>query len=190
MFFTLAGLSTQHVHLVPMLPRSGSTATIGSTGWVHFLVPFSPFCSTVYSRCLSTRLPTWGPMAMVAMRSITSTVLQASTKNAAQRVRQIITPDIYQHTDDLIARGTGATDGTSDSMDFASRIRGAKHGPHRDPAADHQTESASLSEPMPAFHPGHDGHHSQSALGSSTRQHKEMSDRSYHSGPSIESGSS
>ncbi|KAF2632527.1 aquaporin [Macroventuria anomochaeta] len=77
-------------------------------------------------------------------------------------------------------RGHGATDGTSDGMDFASHIRTAKHGPHHNAALTHtQTDSAAMSEPMPAFHPGHDGHHSQI-----------MSDRSYRSGPSVESGSS
>lgn len=75
-------------------------------------------------------------------------------------------------------------------MDFATRIRGAKHGPHHDATLHDQNEAAAMSEPMPAFHPGHDGHHSQSALGSLAGQYHEMSDRSYHSGPSIESGSS
>ncbi|KAF3045528.1 hypothetical protein E8E12_009237 [Didymella heteroderae] len=73
-------------------------------------------------------------------------------------------------------RGHGATDGTSDEMDFASRIRTAKHGPHHDVALHNQTDSAIVSEPIPAFHQGHDGHRS--------------SDRSYRNGPSVESGSS
>ncbi|KAL1656782.1 Aquaporin-1 [Didymella pomorum] len=73
-------------------------------------------------------------------------------------------------------RGHGATDGTSDEMDFASRIRTAKHGPHHNVALHNQTDSATASEPMPAFQQGHDGHRS--------------SDRSYRSGPSVESGSS
>lgn len=68
-------------------------------------------------------------------------------------------------------------------MDFASRIRTAKHGPHHNAALVHdQTGPAAMSEPMPAFHAfpvGHDGHHSHV-----------MSDRSYRSGPSVESGSS
>jgi aquaporin related protein len=83
------------------------------------------------------------------------------------------------HTDN-IARGHGTTDGTSDEMDFATRIRTAKHGPHHNIASAHnQTGAAAVPEPMPAFQSGHDGHHSQI-----------VSDRSYRSGPSVESGSS
>lgn len=99
--------------------------------------------------------------------------------NAFTRVRQIAISHTDQHTDN-VARGHGATDGTSDEMDFASRIRTAKHGPHHNAALSHtQTDSAAMSEPMPAFQLGHDGHHSQV-----------MSDRSYRSGPGVESGSS
>lgn len=91
------------------------------------------------------------------------------------QVRQIATTLTGQHTDS-VARGQGATDGTSDEMDFASRIRAAKHGPQHHVALHDQADPAAVSEPMPAFHQGHDGHHS--------------SDRSYRSGPSVESGSS
>ncbi|KAF9699080.1 hypothetical protein EKO04_002888 [Ascochyta lentis] len=108
--------------------------------------------------------------------------------------------DIYDHRSSsghyeepvTTTRGVGATDGTADSMDFASRIRGAKHGPKHNAALTHnQTDSVAMSGPMPAFHQGHDGHRSQSALNSSSRQHHEaMSERSYYSGPSVESGSS
>lgn len=95
------------------------------------------------------------------------------------QVRPIANSHKGQHTDS-VARGHGATDGTSDEMDFASRIRTAKHGPHHNVALHHnQTEPTAVSEPMPAFSQGHDGHQSQV-----------MSDRSYRSGPSVESGSS
>ncbi|KAJ4325617.1 Aquaporin-1 [Neodidymelliopsis sp. IMI 364377] len=96
-------------------------------------------------------------------------------------------------------RGTGGTDGTSDATDFASRIRTAKHGPHHNIAlTTNQVGSAADSNsfeepnsPMPAFHAGYDGHRSRTALRSSINQHHEdTSDRSYRSGPSVESGSS
>ena len=129
-------------------------------------------------------------MVMVAATNTTSTALQVTLRNAFQRVRRTATSHVDQRTNNMLARGIGATDGASDYMDFASRIRGAKHGPHRIVATHSQTDSTAISDPMPAFHPGYDGHRSQSALGSSARGHHEMSDRSYHSGPSIESGSS
>jgi len=97
------------------------------------------------------------------------------TMTVSTQVRRIAILQTDQHTDS-VARGHGATDGTSDEMDFASRIRTAKHGPHHNVALYNQTDSATTSEPMPAFHPSHDGHRS--------------SDRSYRSGPSVESGSS
>ncbi|KAJ4992658.1 MIP family channel protein [Stagonosporopsis vannaccii] len=79
-----------------------------------------------------------------------------------------------------IAHGHGTTDGTSDEVDFASRIRTAKHGPHHNVAhTNDQSQSALVSKPNPAFKTGHDGHHSQV-----------KADRSYRSGPSVESGSS
>lgn len=129
-------------------------------------------------------------MVMAAATNTTSTALQVTLGNAFQRVRRTATSHIDQRTNNMLARGTGATDGASDSMDFATRIRGAKHGPHHIVATHNQTDSAAISDPMPAFHPGHDGHRSQSALESSARGHHEMSDRSYRSGPSVESGSS
>lgn len=98
-----------------------------------------------------------------------------NTMTVFKQVRRIATLHADQHTDS-VARGHGATDGTSDEMDFASRIRTAKHGPHHNVALHNQTDSATASEPMPAFQQGHDGHRS--------------SDRSYRSGPSVESGSS
>ncbi|KAH6620328.1 aquaporin [Boeremia exigua] len=74
----------------------------------------------------------------------------------------------------------GATDGASDDADFASRIRTAKHGPQHNAAlTNDQANCASMSQPMPIFNPGHDGHRSQAA-----------SNCSYRSGPSVESGSS
>ncbi|KAJ4383886.1 Aquaporin-1 [Didymella sp. IMI 355093] len=72
---------------------------------------------------------------------------------------------------------TSGGHGVTDETDFASRVRTAKHGPHHN--VHNQTGSAAVPEPMPTYHHGHDGHHSQV-----------MSDRSYRSGPSIESGSS
>lgn len=146
------------------------------------------------------RPPTLMPRVMAAMRTTTITeTLRANTKSTCHPVRRIVTSHTDQHTNNTTARGTGATDGTSDSMDFASRIRVAKHGAHRN-AADiyNHTDSIAMSDisekpssPMPAFHQGHDGHHSQSALNSPTQQHHEvMPDRSYRNGPSIESGSS
>lgn len=85
----------------------------------------------------------------------------------------------YQCTDSS-AHGNGTTDGTFDEVDFASRIRTAKHGPHHNVALTKgQTNSTCVSEPMPVFNTGHDGHHS-----------RVTSDRSYRSGPSVESGSS
>ncbi|UPX13892.1 Aquaporin-1 [Ascochyta rabiei] len=108
--------------------------------------------------------------------------------------------DVYDHRSSsgqyeepvTTTRGAGATDGTTDSMDFASQIRGAKHGPKHNAAFTHnQTDSVAMAEPMPAFHQGHDGHRSQSALNSPIRQHHEaVSECSYHSGPSAETGSS
>lgn len=120
-------------------------------------------------------------MVMVVLRNTTHMeVLQATTMNALARVRQTVISHADSHTDN-IARGHGATDGTSDKMDFATRLRTAKHGPHYNVAASGHTltDSAAISEPVPAFRPGHDGHHSQV-----------MSDSSYRSGPSVESGSS
>jgi hypothetical protein len=172
--------SIQHDHLDLMLSRSASMATIGSIGWAHFLVPYSPWVSIVCSSSSSTSLSTRALTAMAVKKSTTKTVARRpNTMTASTQVRQIATSHTGQHTDS-VARGHGATDGTSDEMDFASRIRTAKHGPHHNVALDHnQTESTAMSEPMAAFHQGHDGHHSQVT-----------SDRSYRSGPSVESGSS
>lgn len=115
-------------------------------------------------------------MAMAVQTSTTK--MEARPPNSVKvftQVRQIATLHAGQHTDS-IARGHGATDGTSDEMDFAARIRTAKHGPHHNVALHHQSDPAPVSEPVPSFPLGHDGHRS--------------SDRSYRSGPSVESGSS
>lgn len=120
-------------------------------------------------------------MVMVVLKSTTHTeALQVITTNELARVRQTIMLHTDQCTDNIV-RAHGTTDGTSDEMDFATRLRTAKHGPHHNAAtSDHtQTDSAAMVEPMPAFRPGHDGHHSQV-----------MPDSSYRSGPSVESGSS
>lgn len=96
-----------------------------------------------------------------------------------ERVRSTIALYKNQRTDS-IARGHGATDGTSDEMDFASRIRTAKHGPHHNVALnDAHTGTSSVAAPVAPSHPGYDGHHSQVP-----------SDGSYRSGPSVESGPS
>lgn len=176
---TLAVLLTQHDRSDLTLLQSASMATIGSTGWVHFLVPCSLWVSTVCSNSSSTSLPIRALTATVAKKSTTKMEAHPpSTMIASTQVRRIATLHTDQHTDS-VARGYGATDGTSDETDFASRIRTAKHGPHHNVALHNQTDSATLPKPMPAFNQGHDGHHSQVAA-----------DRSYRNGPSVESGSS
>jgi hypothetical protein len=174
-------------------------ATTGSTGWDPSLAPSLPCYFTVYSRLSSTRLPTLMPTAMGTGATMSTGDLLANTRNVCQRVRPAVIFYTDQITDFATARGTGDTDGTSDATDFASRIRTAKHGPHHNVAlTTNQVGSAAdsnsfeePSSPMPAFHAGYDGHRSQTALRSSINQHHEdTSDRSYRSGPSVESGSS
>ena len=129
----------------------------------------------------------------MVMAATTNTVsveaTQANTTTTFQRVRQTDIPHTHQRADNTTARNAAATDGTLDSMDFASRIRSATRGSHRNAAlAQHYIDSVAMSDmsgnissPKPAFYQGHDGHHS---------HHEVIPDRGYHSGPSIESGSS
>ena len=136
------------------------------------------------------RLPIPTLMVMAATTSTVSVeATQANTTIISQRVRQTATSHMHQHADNTTARNAGVTDGTFDSMDFASRIRGATRRSHRNAAlAQNHIDSVALSDisenlssPKPAFYQGHDGHHS---------HHEVIPDRGYHSGPSIESGSS